>query len=125
MYVPSDFFRTTPKWQETFPSDRPMIFPRMAQFHILSKEVDPLIDYSDSLESPDADYLFSSKVSFQFLVLLGAARSFADFIRGLPKFLLLEFLEFEILLYRCKFDNTEIRFTIQLGYVWTCTGIRI
>ncbi|KAL0279865.1 UNVERIFIED_CONTAM: hypothetical protein PYX00_001337 [Menopon gallinae] len=62
MYVPSDFFRTTPKWQETFPSDRPMTFPRMAQFHILSKEVDPLIDYSDSLEPPDADYLFSSKV---------------------------------------------------------------
>ena len=62
MYIPSDFFRVTPKWQDTFPPNQPMNFTKTAQFHVMSKEVDPVIEYTDTLEPTDADYLYCAKV---------------------------------------------------------------
>ena len=66
MYIPSDFFRVTPKWHDTFPPNQPMNFTKTAQFHVMSKEVDPVIEYTDTLEPPDADYLYCAKVIFFF-----------------------------------------------------------
>lgn len=62
MYVPSDFFRTSLKWQETFPPHQ-MEFSKNVLFHVVSKEVDRISDFPDDLEPPDADYLFCAKVS--------------------------------------------------------------
>lgn len=62
MYVPSDFFRTSLKWQDTFSPHQTMEFSKNVQFHVLSKEVDRVIDFPDDLEPPDADYLFCAKV---------------------------------------------------------------
>lgn len=63
MYVPSDFFRTSLKWQNGVQPQETVRFSKNVQFHVLSKEVDRIIQHSDDLEPADADYLFCSKVS--------------------------------------------------------------
>lgn len=64
MYIPSDFFTSAFRWIDAFPADKPFTLNKPCVFHIMSKEVDPVIPNDAVLEPPDADYLFSAKVSY-------------------------------------------------------------
>lgn len=63
LYVPSDFFSTQFRWIDAFPPNNPFTLNKPCQFHIMSKEIDPISENDAVLEPPDADYLFSAKVS--------------------------------------------------------------
>ncbi|CAH1186773.1 unnamed protein product [Phyllotreta striolata] len=61
MYIPSDFFYTSIKWVESFPSSKPFSISKPCSFHVMNKEVDSIND-CPVVEPSDADYLFSAKV---------------------------------------------------------------
>ncbi|CAH1283996.1 unnamed protein product [Diabrotica balteata] len=61
MYIPSDFFFTSIKWVDSFPADKPFAINKPCSFHVMHKDVDPIIENRSS-DPPDADYLFSAKV---------------------------------------------------------------
>lgn len=65
MYIPSDFFTTSFRWVDAFPPNRPFTMDRPCSFHVMSKEVDEVLENDAVLEPPDADYLFSAKVGLQ------------------------------------------------------------
>nr|CAD7264073.1 unnamed protein product [Timema shepardi] len=62
MYVPSDFFSTNFRWVDAFPPHTPFTLDQSCSFHVMNKEVDPVIENNTVLEPPDADYIFSAKV---------------------------------------------------------------
>ncbi|KAL1117588.1 hypothetical protein AAG570_003903 [Ranatra chinensis] len=62
MYIPSDFFNAHFSWVDTFPLDKPVSLNFPCSFHIMHKDVEPVISHSDILEPPDMDYLYSAKV---------------------------------------------------------------
>ncbi|EEZ98940.2 cell division cycle and apoptosis regulator protein 1 [Tribolium castaneum] len=62
LYIPSDFFYTHFRWVDAFPPDKPFTMNKPSFFHIMNKEVDPVVENDAVLEPPDADYLFSAKV---------------------------------------------------------------
>lgn len=70
LYIPSDFFVSSFKWVEVFPPHRPLTLERPCAFHVMHKDVDPVIENNAVLDPPDADYLFSAKVRFCWLLLL-------------------------------------------------------
>ncbi|XP_025837375.1 cell division cycle and apoptosis regulator protein 1 [Agrilus planipennis] len=62
LYVPSDFFYSLFRWVDAFPPDKPFSLNKPCSFHVMHKDVEPLIENDAVLEPPDADYLFSAKV---------------------------------------------------------------
>jgi hypothetical protein len=63
MYVPSDFFNAAFSWTDAFPTHRPLQLGQPCTFHVMHKEVDSLVKHDVILEPPDADHLYSAKVS--------------------------------------------------------------
>ncbi|XP_075217714.1 cell division cycle and apoptosis regulator protein 1-like isoform X2 [Lycorma delicatula] len=62
LYVPSDFFVSSFRWVDAFPPHRSLTLERPCSFYVMHKDVDPVIQNSDTYDPPDADYLFSAKV---------------------------------------------------------------
>lgn len=62
LYIPSDFFDAVFTWVEAFPLTRPFQFSNACNFHILHKEVDPLVKNTAVLDPPDANHTYSAKV---------------------------------------------------------------
>lgn len=62
MYIPSDFFNAACRWSDAFPIHRPFRLGQSCQFHVVNKDVEPLIKSSTVLEPADADHLYSAKV---------------------------------------------------------------
>lgn len=63
LYVPSDVFLARPLWSDTFPAHRPFQFPRPVSFHIMNKEVDPVVENDSIYDTPDANHSFAAKVT--------------------------------------------------------------
>lgn len=62
LYIPSDFFDAVFTWVDAFPLTRPFLFSNACNFHILHKEVDPLVKNTAVLDPPDANHTYSAKV---------------------------------------------------------------
>uniref|UniRef100_A0A1B0CCS2 DBC1/CARP1 catalytically inactive NUDIX hydrolase domain-containing protein n=1 Tax=Lutzomyia longipalpis TaxID=7200 RepID=A0A1B0CCS2_LUTLO len=62
LYVPSDFFFTNIKWPDAFPPNVPFSIHKPCSFHIMRKDVEPVVCGEVPPEPDDADYLFSAKV---------------------------------------------------------------
>ncbi|ELU05545.1 hypothetical protein CAPTEDRAFT_214786 [Capitella teleta] len=63
LYVPSDFFNAQFRWTEAFPIERPFnIMAHGCEYHVMSKDVEPLEKNEACIDPPDADHLFSAKV---------------------------------------------------------------
>lgn len=62
LYIPSDFFDAVFTWVDAFPFTRPFQFSNACNFHILHKEVDPLVKNTAVLDPPDANHTYSAKV---------------------------------------------------------------
>lgn len=62
MYIPSDFFSANFRWVDAFPPNTPFTLDRPCSFHVMNKEVDPVLENNAVLEPSDADYIFSAKV---------------------------------------------------------------
>ncbi|XP_055716251.1 cell division cycle and apoptosis regulator protein 1-like isoform X2 [Phlebotomus papatasi] len=62
LYIPSDFFHTNVKWPDAFPPNVPFSIHKPCSFHIMRKDVEPVICGELPPEPADADYLFSAKV---------------------------------------------------------------
>ncbi|XP_056147667.1 cell division cycle and apoptosis regulator protein 1 isoform X2 [Lampris incognitus] len=62
LYIPSDFFDAVFTWVDAFPLSRPFQFGNYCNFHILHKEVDPLVKNCAVLDPPDANHTYSAKV---------------------------------------------------------------
>lgn len=62
LYIPSDFFDAVFTWVEAFPMTRPFQLNNACNFHILHKEVDPLVKNTAVLDPPDANHTYSAKV---------------------------------------------------------------
>lgn len=63
MYIPSDFFTSEVRWIEAFPPNEPFSIKNPCSFHVMHKEVEPLVPIApNDLEPADADYLYSAKV---------------------------------------------------------------
>lgn len=69
LYVPSDFFFTEIRWSESFPPDATFSIQKPCTFHIKHRTVDSIKDNDAVLDPPDADYLFSAKVNYLFILL--------------------------------------------------------
>lgn len=63
IYIPSDFFFSNFRWVDAFPPDKPFTLNKPSSFHIMNKDIEPLVKNEAVLEPPDADYLFSAKVN--------------------------------------------------------------
>ena len=63
LYIPSDFFNAAFRWSEAFPAHRPFSLGNQSTFYIMHKEVEPVDKVEAVLEPPDADHLYSAKVS--------------------------------------------------------------
>ncbi|XP_061600546.1 cell division cycle and apoptosis regulator protein 1 isoform X2 [Cololabis saira] len=62
LYIPSDFFDANFTWVDAFPLTRPFQFSNACNFHILHKEVDPLVKNTVLLDPPDVNHTYSAKV---------------------------------------------------------------
>ncbi|GAB0092404.1 cell division cycle and apoptosis regulator protein 1 [Sergentomyia squamirostris] len=62
LYIPSDFFYSNIKWSDAFPPHVPFSINKPCSFHIMRKDVEPVICGELLPEPEDADYLFSAKV---------------------------------------------------------------
>ena len=62
LYIPSDFFGAAFTWVDAFPLPRPFQFGNYCNFHIMHKEVDPLVKTTAVLDPPDANHTYSAKV---------------------------------------------------------------
>lgn len=49
---------------DAFPPDKPFALSKPSLFHIMHKDVDPIVENDAIVEPPDADYMFSAKVRF-------------------------------------------------------------
>lgn len=63
LYIPSDVFLARPLWSDTFPAHRSFQFPRPVSFHIMNKEVEPVLENDAIYDAPDANHSFAAKVS--------------------------------------------------------------
>lgn len=68
LYIPSDFFNAVFTWVDAFPLTRPFQFSNACNFHILHKEVDPLVKNTAVLDPPDANHTYSAKVGSYFMI---------------------------------------------------------
>ena len=76
LYVPSDMFLTRPLWSDTFPAHRSFQFPRPVSFHIMNKEVEPVLENSCVYDSADINHTFAAKVNrFAFQIIKGGLSS--------------------------------------------------
>lgn len=74
LYIPSDFFTSEVRWIEAFPPNEPFSIKNPCAFHVMNKDVEPLVPSdANDLEPADADYLYSAKV------MLMAAPPMAEF----------------------------------------------
>lgn len=48
---------------DAFPANAPFNLNKPCSFHIMYKDVEPVVENTAILEPPDADYRFSAKVS--------------------------------------------------------------
>lgn len=62
LYIPSDFFGAVFTWVDAFPLTRPFHLNNACNFHILHKEVDPMVKNTAVLDPPDANHTYSAKV---------------------------------------------------------------
>ncbi|XP_059611989.1 cell division cycle and apoptosis regulator protein 1-like isoform X2 [Phlebotomus argentipes] len=62
LYIPSDFFYTNVKWSDAFPPNAPFSIHKPCSFHIMNKDVEPVVCGELPAEPADVDYLFSAKV---------------------------------------------------------------
>ncbi|KAK2725703.1 cell division cycle and apoptosis regulator protein 1-like isoform X1 [Artemia franciscana] len=62
LYVPSDFFFTKSRWQESFSFEKPLGLDHLSSFHIFNKEVEPVGFDPTETHPLDADYKYSAKV---------------------------------------------------------------
>ncbi|KAK1905985.1 Cell division cycle and apoptosis regulator protein 1 [Dissostichus eleginoides] len=62
LYIPSDFYNAVFTWVDAFPVTRPFQNNNACNFHILHKEVDPLVKNTAVLDPPDANHTYSAKV---------------------------------------------------------------
>ncbi|XP_047502401.1 cell division cycle and apoptosis regulator protein 1-like [Penaeus chinensis] len=62
LYIPSDVFLARPLWSDTFPAHRSFQFPRPVSFHIMNKEVEPVLENDAIYDAPDANHSFAAKV---------------------------------------------------------------
>lgn len=62
LYVPSDVFLARPLWSDTFPAHLPFQFPRPVSFHIMNKEVEPVLENDAVYDAPDANHSYAAKV---------------------------------------------------------------
>ena len=62
MYIPSDFFHSNFQWMQAFPLHRPLTLGNQCSFHIMNKEVEPIVKGEPIPEPADCSYLFSAKV---------------------------------------------------------------
>ncbi|XP_039593709.1 cell division cycle and apoptosis regulator protein 1 [Polypterus senegalus] len=62
LYIPSDFFDAEFTWVDAFPISRPFHFGNYCSFHIMHKEVEPLVKNTAVLDPSDANHLYSAKV---------------------------------------------------------------
>uniref|UniRef100_A0A3Q3EWA7 Cell division cycle and apoptosis regulator protein 1 n=1 Tax=Kryptolebias marmoratus TaxID=37003 RepID=A0A3Q3EWA7_KRYMA len=62
LYIPSDFFNAVFTWVDAFPLTRPFQINNACNFHILHKEVDPLVKNTAVLDPPDVNHTYSAKV---------------------------------------------------------------
>lgn len=62
LYIPSDFFDAVFTWVDAFPLTRPFHLNNTCNFHIMHKEVDPLVKNTAVLDPPDANHTYSAKV---------------------------------------------------------------
>lgn len=67
MYVPSDFFFTEIRWPQSFPPHAAFSLQKPCSFHIAHRSVEAPEPTEPTaaavLDAPDANYLFSAKVS--------------------------------------------------------------
>lgn len=64
LYIPSDFFLSSFRWVDVFPPHRGLTLERPCAFHVMNKDIDPVIENTACLDAPDADYMFSAKVDY-------------------------------------------------------------
>ena len=64
MYIPSDFFASNFTWQEAFPLHHTLGLGNSCSFHVMSKDVEPLLKNGAILEPSDANYKYSAKVKY-------------------------------------------------------------
>lgn len=76
LYIPSDFFDAVFTWVDAFPLTRPFQFSNACNFHILHKEVDPLVKNTAVLDPPDANHTYSAKVSLSMINTLRVCLSY-------------------------------------------------
>ena len=62
LYIPSDFFHASFSWVNNFPLSRPFTLGQACSFHVMHKEVPPILEEIPVYEPNDADHLFSAKV---------------------------------------------------------------
>ncbi|XP_013879868.1 cell division cycle and apoptosis regulator protein 1 isoform X2 [Austrofundulus limnaeus] len=62
LYIPSDFYNAVFTWVDAFPLTRPFQISNACNFHILHKEVDPLVKNTAVLDPPDVNHTYSAKV---------------------------------------------------------------
>ncbi|XP_015799866.3 cell division cycle and apoptosis regulator protein 1 [Nothobranchius furzeri] len=62
LYIPSDFFNAVFTWVDAFPFTRSFQFGNACNFHILHKEVDPVVKNTAVLDPPDVNHTYSAKV---------------------------------------------------------------
>ncbi|KAK7081355.1 Cell division cycle and apoptosis regulator protein 1 [Halocaridina rubra] len=62
LYVPSDVFLARPLWSDTFPAYRAFQFPRPVSFHIMNKEVEPVLENDAVYDPPDVNHCYAAKV---------------------------------------------------------------
>ncbi|KXJ73619.1 hypothetical protein RP20_CCG015407 [Aedes albopictus] len=62
LYIPSDFFSSEVRWVDAFPPNAPFSIRKPCAFHVMHKDVEPLLPNDVNLEPADADYLYSAKV---------------------------------------------------------------
>lgn len=64
LYIPSDFFVSSFRWVDAFPPHRSLTLERPCSFYVMHKDVDQIVQFNDTYDPPDADYLFSAKVNY-------------------------------------------------------------
>ncbi|GBN35288.1 Cell division cycle and apoptosis regulator protein 1, partial [Araneus ventricosus] len=62
LYIPSDFCAANFLWQDAFPPHRSFAMDHQCNFHIVGKDIEPVLENDAILEPPDADYTYSAKV---------------------------------------------------------------
>lgn len=62
LYIPSDFCSARLLWHEAFPPHQPFSMDHQCSFHIMSKDIDPVMETEPLPEATDTDHIYSAKV---------------------------------------------------------------